>query len=77
MAEMKKDLDYIFRKIRTIKTRINTQYPDAFQQVHEDDNEDEEDASSSGQRKDDPQVEYEQMVLHSPGNPSGKDNSGK
>jgi hypothetical protein len=27
---MKKDLDYIFKKIRAIKTKLSAQYPDAF-----------------------------------------------
>lgn len=30
LNEMKKDLDYIFKKIRTIRTKISHQYPDAF-----------------------------------------------
>uniref|UniRef100_A0A182SVK5 KxDL domain-containing protein n=1 Tax=Anopheles maculatus TaxID=74869 RepID=A0A182SVK5_9DIPT len=30
LHDMKKDLDYIFRKIRTIKTKIGNQYPTAF-----------------------------------------------
>lgn len=30
LVEMKKDLDYIFKKIRAIKTKLSTQYPDAF-----------------------------------------------
>ncbi|XP_022913756.1 kxDL motif-containing protein CG10681 [Onthophagus taurus] len=30
LHEMKKDLDYIFRKIRAIKSKLSTQYPDAF-----------------------------------------------
>uniref|UniRef100_A0AAG5D6C1 KxDL domain-containing protein n=1 Tax=Anopheles atroparvus TaxID=41427 RepID=A0AAG5D6C1_ANOAO len=30
LHDMKKDLDYIFRKIRTIKTKIGNQYPSAF-----------------------------------------------
>lgn len=30
LGEMKKDLDYIFKKIRNIKAKISTQYPDAF-----------------------------------------------
>lgn len=70
IGDMKKDLDYIFRKIRSIKTKLHAQYPIASQQVqvHEDDNEDEEESgggSSSGQKKEESQVEYEQMV-HSP-----------
>lgn len=59
VGEMKKDLEYIFRKIRSIKSKLNTQYPEAFQQVQEDENEDDEE--SAGPRND-PQVEYEQMV---------------
>mgnify|MGYP005986200165 CR=1 len=30
LLETKKDLDYIFKKIRAIKTKLSTQYPDAF-----------------------------------------------
>lgn len=33
--DMKKDLDYIFRKIRTIKSKVNTQYPAAAKQVEQ------------------------------------------
>lgn len=65
IGEMKKDLDFIFRKIRTIKSKLSTQYPDAVSQVPEDDNEEGEE-SAGGQKKEDSQVEYEQMVQHSP-----------
>lgn len=34
LAEMKKDLDYIFKKIRVIKSKVSSQYPDAFAEVH-------------------------------------------
>lgn len=64
IGEMKRDLDYIFRKIRTIKSKLVIQYPNAFHVQEDDDEED-----TSGQRKDDPQVEYEQ-ILQSPHNPS-------
>lgn len=30
LSEMKKDLDYIFKKIRNIKLKINAQYPEAY-----------------------------------------------
>lgn len=30
LIEMKKDLDYIFKKIRVIKGKLNAQYPQAF-----------------------------------------------
>ncbi|XP_063698658.1 kxDL motif-containing protein CG10681 [Culicoides brevitarsis] len=30
LLEMKKDLDYIFKKVRIIKGKLNTQYPTAF-----------------------------------------------
>lgn len=67
--EMKRDLEFIFRKIRSIKSKLSTQYPDAVSQVQvvqEDDNDDEEENVTAGQqKKDDSQVEYEQMV-HSP-----------
>lgn len=33
--EMKKDLDYIFRKIRNIKARIGSQYPQAMKKVEQ------------------------------------------
>lgn len=33
LMDMKKDLDYIFRKIRTIKTKLETKYPESFEQV--------------------------------------------
>lgn len=30
LQDMKKDLDYIYKKIRVIKAKLNTQYPDAL-----------------------------------------------
>lgn len=33
LVEMKKDLDYIFKKIRVIKTKLSTQYPNAFEEA--------------------------------------------
>lgn len=30
LLETKKDLDYIFKKIRAIKSKLSTQYPEAF-----------------------------------------------
>lgn len=33
--DMKKDLDYIFKKIRSIKSRIGTQYPQAMKKVEQ------------------------------------------
>lgn len=33
--DMKKDLDYIFRKMRSIKTKVNTQYPAASKVVEQ------------------------------------------
>lgn len=30
LVEMKKDLDYIFKKIRQINTKLGQQYPQAF-----------------------------------------------
>ncbi|XP_010882555.2 kxDL motif-containing protein 1 [Esox lucius] len=35
LVEMKKDLDSIFRRIRTLKSKIAKQYPEAFSNVHE------------------------------------------
>ncbi|KAL2093289.1 hypothetical protein ACEWY4_010601 [Coilia grayii] len=35
LLEMKKDLDSIFRRIRTLKGKVAKQYPDAFSTVHE------------------------------------------
>uniref|UniRef100_A0A4W5R357 KxDL motif-containing protein 1 n=1 Tax=Hucho hucho TaxID=62062 RepID=A0A4W5R357_9TELE len=35
LVEMKKDLDSIFRRIRTLKGKIAKQYPEAFSNVHE------------------------------------------
>uniref|UniRef100_A0A8C7TPW5 KxDL motif-containing protein 1 n=1 Tax=Oncorhynchus mykiss TaxID=8022 RepID=A0A8C7TPW5_ONCMY len=35
LVEMKKDLDSIFRRIRTLKGKIAKQYPEAFRNAHE------------------------------------------
>ncbi|XP_039988865.1 kxDL motif-containing protein 1 [Xiphias gladius] len=35
LVEMKKDLDSIFRRIRTLKGKIAKQYPEAFSNIHE------------------------------------------
>ncbi|XP_017545790.1 kxDL motif-containing protein 1 isoform X1 [Pygocentrus nattereri] len=35
LVEMKKDLDSIFRRIRTLKSKIAKQYPEAFSNIHE------------------------------------------
>lgn len=35
LVEMKRDLDSIFRRIRTLKGKIGKQYPDAFSNIHE------------------------------------------
>ncbi|XP_061679576.1 kxDL motif-containing protein 1 [Syngnathoides biaculeatus] len=35
LIEMKKDLDSVFRRIRTLKGKIGKQYPDAFSNIHE------------------------------------------
>lgn len=34
LGEMKKDLDYIFKKIRIIKSKVSSQYPDAFAEAN-------------------------------------------
>lgn len=50
LNDMKKDLDYIFKKIRVIKNKLSAQYPDAFaealrsslaEECHEDEQHDE------------------------------------
>lgn len=35
ISDMKKDLDYIFKKIRNIKSRIGIQYPQAMKKVEQ------------------------------------------
>ncbi|KAG5273072.1 hypothetical protein AALO_G00147340 [Alosa alosa] len=35
LLEMKKDLDSIFRRIRTLKGKVAKQYPEAFSNIHE------------------------------------------
>ncbi|XP_014742646.1 PREDICTED: kxDL motif-containing protein 1 [Sturnus vulgaris] len=35
LVEMKKDLDSIFRRIRTLKGKLAKQYPEAFSNIHE------------------------------------------
>ncbi|XP_061533121.1 kxDL motif-containing protein 1 isoform X2 [Phycodurus eques] len=35
LIEMKKDLDSVFRRIRTLKGKIGKQYPEAFSNIHE------------------------------------------
>ncbi|XP_062403494.1 kxDL motif-containing protein 1 [Sardina pilchardus] len=35
LLEMKKDLDSIFRRIRTLKGKVSKQYPEAFSNTHE------------------------------------------
>lgn len=35
LVDMKKDLDSIFRRIRTLKGKIAKQYPEAFSNIHE------------------------------------------
>ncbi|XP_077424531.1 kxDL motif-containing protein 1 [Vanacampus margaritifer] len=35
LVELKKDLDSVFRRIRTLKGKIGKQYPDAFSNIHE------------------------------------------
>ncbi len=34
LAEMKKDLDYIFKKIRIIKSKVSAQYPEAYAEAN-------------------------------------------
>ncbi|EFA06928.1 KxDL motif-containing protein CG10681-like Protein [Tribolium castaneum] len=58
LLEMKKDLDYIFKKIRAIKTKLSTQYPEAFAEavrssLAEECEEDEDLNESSAQNKKD------------------------
>lgn len=33
LIEMKRDLEYIFKKIRTMKTKLQTKYPEAFEEA--------------------------------------------
>lgn len=33
VSDMRKDLDYIFKKVRNIKSRINTRYPEALERI--------------------------------------------
>jgi hypothetical protein len=33
LLEMKKDLEYVFKKIRTIKGKLESKYPESFEQV--------------------------------------------
>ncbi|XP_042874194.1 kxDL motif-containing protein CG10681-like [Penaeus japonicus] len=51
LVDMKKDLDNIFRRIRTIKTKLSNQYPSAFsaaqEAVFKEEEEDEEATSAS------------------------------
>lgn len=35
IIDMKKDLDYIFKKIRTIKSKVTNQYPEAVKQMEQ------------------------------------------
>ncbi|XP_069505391.1 kxDL motif-containing protein 1 [Ambystoma mexicanum] len=35
LVDMKKELDVVFRRIRTLKGKLAKQYPDAFSNVHE------------------------------------------
>ncbi|XP_062245591.1 kxDL motif-containing protein 1 [Platichthys flesus] len=35
LVEMKKDLDSVFRRIRTLKGKVAKQYPEAFSNIHE------------------------------------------
>lgn len=62
VVDMKKDLDYIFKKIRSIRGKMATQYPDAVKQMElkkqktafsEEADEDDE-GSGNGNRADDP-----------------------
>lgn len=92
VVDMKKDLDYIFKKIRVIKGKVANQYPDALKQMEEKkqnvfSEEADEDDESNGNRsstktaKDEANespstVNYVQMKPSSDSRPS-KANSGK
>lgn len=52
---MKKDLEYIFKKIRTIKGKLELKYPDSFDQVNKVPTHIEEDEDATGA------IDYEQL----------------
>lgn len=56
LIEMKKDLDYIFKKIRTIKSKLSAQYPEAFAEAVRsslaEECEEDEDLNESASKKD-------------------------
>lgn len=50
---MKKDLEYVFKKVRTIKGKLETKYPDSFKKIPEE-NENEEEIAEGG-------IDYQQL----------------
>lgn len=55
---MKKDLEYIFRKIRTIKGKLVLKYPDAFEQIS---SQIEEDVAEEDVPEEATAIDYEQL----------------
>lgn len=53
---MKKDLEYVFKKIRVIKGKLETKYPEAFEQANKQkltSTEEDDELSDSDQKKED------------------------
>jgi len=63
LIEMKKDLEYIFKKIRFVKQKLENKYPEAFEQAAKQQMQnqqlDEEEENSDGELK--KEVDYEQL----------------
>jgi hypothetical protein len=57
LIDMKKDLEYIYKKIRTIKGKLEVKYPQSFEQVSQRQAIDEED----NEREAEENIDYEQL----------------